>query len=150
MNSDIAEILKPFSRVVEIPVHWGDMDALAHVNNVVYFRWLESSRVCLMDSIDLINAGDRNSVGPILASVKCDYRRQTHYPDTVSVGSRVDRIGRSSLTIKQVIVSHQQRAIVAEGEAVLVLFDYVANQSVPISDELRQALVKSSETGHES
>jgi acyl-CoA thioester hydrolase len=143
-DPSLAELLASFHTVITLPVQWGDMDAIAHVNNVVYFQWLESSRVLMMDRLAGVRPAKGSSVGPILASCKCDYRRQTHYPDTVYVGSRIASVGRSSFVIRQAIVSREQKAVVAEGEAVIVLYDYLQRVSVPINDELRATLSMSS------
>lgn len=141
-SSLIQELTAGYPAVITLPVQWGDMDALSHVNNVVYFRWLESSRIKLVDRVVTLHQTREEGIGPILASVKCDYRRQTHYPDTVHVASRVGKVGRSSITLKQIVVSEEQGAVVAEGEAILVLYNYLAGNSVPITDSLREALLK--------
>ena len=140
MDEDLRPLFSGYGPVMTIPVHWGDMDALSHVNNVVYFRWLESSRVTLIDSLKAVADSKMHGIGPILASAKCDYRLQTRFPDTVSVASRIDHVGRTSVRLKQVVVSHEQRAIVAEGEAILVLYNYHAGKPVPIEGVLRSAL----------
>lgn len=141
-HSPILSLMEGFPSVVTLPVQWGDMDSLAHVNNVVYIRWLESGRVALIDSIAEIVASKQQGVGPILASVQCDYRRQTRFPDTIHVGSRVDHVGRSSLRVAQRIVSEQERDVVAEGVAVLVLYNYFEGKSVPIEGDLREVLTR--------
>jgi len=59
------------------------------------------------------------------------------FPDTVHVGSRITRMGRSSFTMEHRVISEAQRAIAAEGDSTLVAFDYVAQKPVPLSDDLR-------------
>ena len=60
---------------IELPVQWGDMDAFQHVNNVVYLRWFESARIEYADRMGLSAMMAAHRIGPILAAVKCNYRR---------------------------------------------------------------------------
>lgn len=135
-------LLSEFPLVLSLPVQWGDQDAFGHVNNTVYFRWYESARIAYSDKIGLTAMKDTTNIGPILASIKCDYRRQIKYPDTVSIGASITRVGRSSITMVHKLFSHQSQAIAAEGESAIVLFDYNTQRSHPIPDELRQAMVR--------
>jgi acyl-CoA thioester hydrolase len=81
-----------------------------------------------------------HKIGPILAAIACDYRRQVTFPDTVHVGSRVTRIGRTSFAMEHALVSASARAVAAEGRSTLVVFDYQANTPVPVPDDVRRAI----------
>lgn len=122
------------------PVQWGDQDAFGHVNNTIYFRWMESARIAYMNQLGLDDLYQSRRIGPILASIKCEYRRQLRYPDTVEIGARVSRLGRSSIGLEHCIYSQAQQAVVAEGDSTLVIFDYNAQQSHPIPADLRAAI----------
>ena len=93
-------LLADFPVVIRFPVHWGDQDAFGHVNNTVPHRWFESARIALFGRIGLLDLRKEQHIGPILAAVSCDYRRQINFPDTVQVGIRVARIGRSSIGLR--------------------------------------------------
>ncbi len=67
-------------------------------------------------------------IGPILASVANDYRRQITYPDRVHIGVRITRIGRSSMDMEHKIFSQNDHALAAEGTSTLVVFDYQTKQ----------------------
>jgi len=129
-----------YPSVISLPVLWGDMDAFQHVNNVASIRWFESSRIHLIEDPRLADAIRAQGGAPILATVTCNYRRQLRYPDTVHVGSRVSRIGNTSLTIQHAMVSEQHDAIVSDGHSVLVCFDYTTQRPIRVSDELRSAI----------
>lgn len=135
--------LAGFHTITTLPVQWGDQDAFGHVNNVVYFRWLETARIDLLNAcpsgVSMSGAG----LGPILASIQCDYRRQIRFPDTISIGSRVTRIGRSSVDLGHLIVSHQQGVPVAEGRCVIVVFDYDHQRVTRIPEDLRLSFEQS-------
>ncbi len=137
MDSELASLLDGFPVVITLPVQWGDQDAFGHVNNTVYFRWFESARIAYGERIGLSRLMADQRIGPILASITCDYRRQITFPDTVHVGARISRLGRSSLTMEHALVSTTARGIAAEASSVLVTFDYNAGKSHPIPDEVR-------------
>ncbi len=138
-KSTHATLLAGFPVVIEIPVQWGDQDAFGHVNNTVYLRWLESGRIAYMTRIGVIDLY-RARIGPILASVTCDYRRQVTFPDSVSVGVSVTRIGRSSVGLKQAIVSRSAGTVVAEATSTIVVFDYGTNKSHAVPAAIRGAI----------
>jgi acyl-CoA thioester hydrolase len=140
MDPETAALLEGFPVVITVPVQWGDQDAFGHVNNTVYVRWLESARIAYGERVGLARLMAADRIGPILASISCDYRRQLTYPDTVHVGARVSRIGRSSMTMDHLIVSETGRAVAAESSSVLVVFDYKAGKSHPVPDEIRRAI----------
>jgi len=136
----VAEALADFRIVTELPVQWGDMDAFGHVNNVVYFRWFESARIDLLHSYRSEVTMASGGVAPILASIKCDYKKQLHYPDTVFIGSRTGTMGRSSVEIQHTVFSSQLEQVAAVATSVMVVFDYQANRPVRIPDALKQQL----------
>jgi len=136
-----------FPALVRLPVQWGDQDAFGHVNNIVYFRWYESARIAYLERIGLgeKHAGvpvHQQDVGPILAAISCNYRRQVKYPDSVIVGARVTRIGRSSMTMTHMVWSSTHQAIAADGESTVVVFDYQTNRPRRMPDEFRALIEK--------
>ena len=83
------ESLVGYPVVVTVPLLWGDQDAFGHVNNIVYLRWCETARVEYLVRIGLWPPLPPAGIGPILASISCDYKRPLTYPDTVDIGARV-------------------------------------------------------------
>lgn len=139
-GSDQPSDLADFHAVIRFPIHWGDQDAFGHVNNTVPIRWFESSRIAYLEQgcSDLMH--DSQKMGPILASITCNYRRQLHFPDTVRVGARVSRLGRSSLTMEHVVYSETQQAVAADGSSVIVIFNYETNRPTRIPDDIRATI----------
>src|ERR1700679_1275977 len=78
----LATLLAKFPVWIPLPVFWGDQDAFGHVNNNAYFRWFESARIAYSERIGLLDLFRAKRIGPILASISCDYRRQINFPDT--------------------------------------------------------------------
>jgi acyl-CoA thioester hydrolase len=126
--------------VLDWPVQWGDQDALGHVNNTIYFRWCESARIAYLQRLGLGDWMQPTTLGPILAHIDCNYKRQLHFPDTVRIGSRISRMGRTSLTMEHSLVSLAQNAVVAESTSVIVVFNYQTQRPTPIPDDVRAAV----------
>ncbi len=139
-GSEVETLLAGYSVVIVLPVQWGDQDAFAHVNNVVYFRWFESARVAFFRRIGLLGQRDEHQHGPILAASSCDYRRSIVFPDTVRVGIRATRIGRSRIGLEHRIVSEAQQAIAAEGTSTAVFYDYAVGRPHPVPEQVRRAI----------
>jgi len=129
-----------FPVVISWPVQWGDQDSFSHVNNTVYFRWFESGRISYFERLGVSHTLSDAGPGPILASIKCNFRRPIGYPDTVHIGTRVTKVGNSSLTIAQTVFSERLQTIAAEGDSVIVLFNYHAQKSTRVPDDLRSKI----------
>ena len=134
------KLLQDYPVVIELPVQWGDQDALGHVNNVVFFRWWESSRIAYAERVDLLGEGRSGRFGTVLASMTCDFRKQLAYPDTVLIGARIGRVGNSSIHIEHRLVSRRQEATAADAVSVMVSFDFENQTSCPISSDVRAAI----------
>jgi acyl-CoA thioester hydrolase len=63
-----------------------------------------------------------------------------NFPDTVHIGARISRIGRSSMTMEHAAFSESQQAIGADGHSVVVVFDYSSNRPTRVPDDIRQAI----------
>ena len=127
----------------QFSIRWGDLDALGHVNHLVYLSWLEEARIALLREIGLTGGpGHEDSIGPILASLSCDYRIPLAYPGEVRVESWVSAVGRSSLTIDYQIFSERDEADedqrVAVARSVIIAFDYQRSESAPLSEAQRE------------
>jgi acyl-CoA thioester hydrolase len=132
--------MKGFAVSLELPVLWGDMDALHHVNNARYFAWFEAVRIVYLDRLREGLPGD-GSVGPILASTSCDYLRPVVYPGTISVGARVTEIGSSSIRMEYAVCRTDAPAeVCARGTSVAVLVRYATLEKVRVPDEMRAAI----------
>ncbi len=126
--------------LLRLPVQWGDQDAFGHVNNTIPIRWFESSRIVYLEQTGMQDLLGQLRLGPILAAINCNYRRQLRYPDTVWVGGKVTRLGNSSLTMVHAVWSEREKAVAAEGDSTIVVFDYAANRPRRVPDEIRAAL----------
>jgi len=135
------ELLKDYPVVVELPVVWGDMDAFQHVNNVVYFRYFEAARIAYSEKLGLHTYKEQTGIGPILGSVNCKFRMPLTYPDSVSVGARVIDIAEDRFTMKHAVVSSRYGKIAAEGDGVIVIYDYRSGKKTALPDEIRKRIL---------
>ena len=136
----MTDLLADYPVVIEFPIHWGEMDAFNHVNNIVYFRYFESGRIAFFDALDVDDFTTTDGVGPILASIDCRFKFPLTFPDTVAVGTRVIDVGEDRFTMHHRVVSRRHSRVAAEGTGVVVTFDYAAGRKAPIPDVVRAAL----------
>ena len=122
----------------EQTVAWGDMDAFGHVNNVLYYRYMESARIRYMDELNIF----QHDVYTVVASNQCKYIRPVFYPDQLKIGARVEEMRNSALRMSYLLWSEQQQAIVALGEAVMVCVDKENMLKLPIPEIIRQKVTK--------
>ncbi len=124
------------------------MDALGHVNNVVYFRYLECARVEFMRRCGMTDIRQPRGIGVILQHVQCRFRRPIVFPDTVTITARVTSIEADRFTLDHEIISEAQTmlapdkkpVVAALGTSTIVTYDYTANAKAPIPADLRRAI----------
>lgn len=136
------EALKDYPVTLEIPVAWGEMDSLGHVNNVMYFRYFESVRIEYFKRLQFMELMNSTGVGPILASTSCRFKRPVVFPDTLVGGVAATDLQEDRFTTRYRLVSRTQGGVVAEGEGLIVTYDYRANQKAPIPDVIRSRIVE--------
>lgn len=136
------ELLAGFAVVVEMPVYWGEMDSLGHVNNIYYFRYFEQARLEYIRRLGWTGFSVNGGIGPILASVEARYRKPLTWPDTIAVGARVSELGSDRMTMEHRVISRKLNALAAEGKGVIVSYDYSRLAKAPIPDEIRKRIAE--------
>jgi acyl-CoA thioester hydrolase len=125
---------------MRIPIRWGDMDAMGHVNNTVYFRYLETIRIEWMRSIGC--QPDPQGEGPVIINAFCTFHKQLEFPGEVVATMFVSDVGRSSFeswcTLERADVPG---VVYASGGATTVWVDFPKQKSAPIPDSLRRHLI---------
>ena len=119
-----------------IPIRWGDMDAMGHVNNTVYFRYFETVRIAWFDAIGC--QPDPRGQGPVIVNAFCTFIRQLEYPGEVLAKHYVANPGRSSfdsyMTLER---SDRPGEVCTNGYAKIVWTDFPAQKSAPLPDWIR-------------
>ncbi len=136
MRLEIPEIKKlVFS--MTLPIRWGDMDAMGHVNNASYFRYLETARIDWMHSIGC--APDPQGEGPVIVNAFCNFYRQLEYPGGVLIKTYVSDVGRSSFeTWATMERSDQPGVLCAAGGGTTVWINFPAQKSAPLPEWMRR------------
>jgi len=136
------QLLEGYPVIIDIPVAWGEMDSFQHVNNVVYFRYFESARILYSEKLGLHKLKDDTGIGPILGSTSCKYKLPLTYPDTVSVGARITGVEEDRFSMKYVVVSRRHNRIAAEGDGVVVMYNYREAKKTAIPEEIRKRIAE--------
>jgi acyl-CoA thioester hydrolase len=123
--------------VERIPIRWGDMDAMGHVNNTVYFRYMEQARIGWFESLVGREAAWKDT-GIVIANASCNFKRALNYPGTVEVCVRVGAPGGSSLPTFYEM--RMERELYADGAATVVFIDMRAQKPVRIPERIRSLL----------
>ncbi|WP_179403591.1 acyl-CoA thioesterase [Burkholderia guangdongensis] len=125
---------------MSMPIRWGDMDAFGHVNNTVYFRYMEQARISWFESMGLGgNKGDGQ--GPVIVTASMEFLRQLAYPGDVIARISVSKPGRSSFDSGfELLRADEPGQLYARGSARVVWIDYALGKSVPLPDTLRERI----------
>ena len=135
MRIDIPE-QKKLVHEMTIPIRWGDMDVMGHVNNTVYFRYLEISRIEWLHSLG--GAPDPSGQGPVIVNAFCNFLKQLEYPGEILAKHYVANLGRTSFdTFITLERTDQPGVVYADGGSTTVWVDFPAGKSVPMPDWLR-------------
>jgi acyl-CoA thioester hydrolase len=136
-----------------LTVRFRDCDALGHVNNAVYFTYLEQARIAwwrhLGGLLEQPLEGTRGSTiglpgaDTIIAHAECDYRAPAYMNDDLDIQLTLGASGRSSFTLHYAIVNAATGQPIAGGKTVSVTFDYATGRSIPIPEATRALLERS-------
>jgi len=125
------------AHTTKVPIRWGDMDAQGHVNNTVYFRYMEQARISWFDT--LVPRGEAwKSTGILIANASCNFKRAINYPGTVDVQVFVGAPGGSSVpTFYELGIAGE---LYADGAATVVFIDMQKQKPIRIPQAIREVL----------
>lgn len=139
MRLDLPADLGPPNHEMVIPIRWGDMDAMGHVNNTVYFRYFESVRLAWLDRV--VGLAAPTATGAIIVNTFCTFIRQLKYPGDLLAKHYVSDPGRSSfmawVTLER---TDEPDTLYATGGAKTVWVDYRTGRSVGLPEEVRRVI----------
>ena len=129
---------KKLIHVTTMPIRWGDMDAYGHVNNTVYFRYMEQARVEWLEDMQIeVRPG---GLGPVIINASCTFLVPMNYPGLVEVKTFAGQPGRSSVQTYVEMRIVGDAMLYAEGAAKVVWMDTRTGKSAPIPDHVRAVL----------
>ena len=130
---------KKLTHEMVIPIRWGDMDAMGHVNNTLYFRYFETLRLEWLAGLGA--PATPQGEGPVIVNAFCTFLRQLEYPGELLARHFVANPGRSSFdTYMTLERTDAPGVVVCEGGATVVWTDARIQKSVPLPDWLRRLL----------
>ena len=117
-----------FRHEYALQVRWGDMDAYGHVNNTLFFRYLECARFAYFEEVCGFEAKSMPMV--VVVDLQCHFQAQLHYPAEVVVKSAVVRLGNSSFDLRAEVWAHGRCC--ATSKAVMVWMDATSKRPMRI------------------
>jgi acyl-CoA thioester hydrolase len=128
-----------FRYSVAIPIRYADIDAQRHLNNVVYFTFMEHARVEYLRELGLWEAGDFESIGMILAETSCRFTAPAYLGEVATVHVRVSHLGTKSFRYEYLLET--SRGTIAEGQSIQVCYDYREQRTIPLPESWRKAIM---------
>ena len=133
--------LDGYPSMITFPLHWGEMDAFEHVNNVSYFRYFESGRLDYFRLVGIDRYMAEHGQGPILAHTDCRFRRPLVWPATVCVASKVDELGSDRFSMSYALVRQDApETLVATGTGKIVWYDYGQGKKAALPQVIAEAI----------
>ncbi len=121
-----------------ITTRWQDNDAFGHVNNVVYYSWIDTAVNMFLIEQGILELGASEIVG-VVAETNLRYLREIAYPDPITVGVRVERLGNSSVRYVSAVFRADEDVASAEGFFVHVYVARATMKPTPIPQAQRAA-----------
>lgn len=122
-----------------LPMRWGDMDVMGHVNNTVYFRYMEQVRIEWFELAGI--RVDPNGQGPVVVHVACTFQIPFVYPGSIICRHYATAIGRSSIDTRvEMAREDMPERVCAHGTARIVWVDFAAGRSAPLPAGVREPL----------
>jgi len=121
------------------PIRWGDMDAYGHVNNTIYFRYMEQARVEWITSLGYQVAPGKESM--LMMNGFCNFYKQLSYPGDLILKTSIGAIGRTSMDVfTSMALTSTPNEEVAIGGATMVWVDLTTNKSAPWPEHILQKI----------
>jgi acyl-CoA thioester hydrolase len=120
-------------------IDWSDLDVFGHVNSLSFLRYVQAARVHYWERIGLYQSFLADRRGPVLASVRCDFRKPLFYPGLVTLRTQTAFIRTTSFGFAHTLVD-QVGDVAAEASDVMVMFDYVGHQKLPFPTVFRDRI----------
>ncbi len=121
---------------LELRIDWSELDLYGHVNNVSFFKYLQSARVNFWEKTGINSLYENENIGPLLLSSKCEFKKPLYYPGNIHIHSKMDYIKNTSFCITHQIFNESNQ-IAADAIDVMVLFDYTNNCKSIFPEDLK-------------
>lgn len=139
MADEGQETRERYARFVEIPTRWGDNDVYGHVNNAVYYTYLDTVVNGLLIERGLLDLAGSPAIG-VVVETGCRFHRPLVFPEAIEVGLRVARLGNTSVRYELGLFRRGEATPSASAHFVHVYVDRGSRRPVPLPSEVRRAL----------
>lgn len=123
----------------DITTRWMDNDVYGHINNVVYYSFFDTAVNAMLIARGALDIHGGEVIG-LVVETQCRYFAPLAFPEPVSAGVRVARLGSSSVRYEIGLFSGEADEAAAEGHFVHVYVDRETRRPVALPDALRTAL----------
>jgi acyl-CoA thioester hydrolase len=128
-----------FRYTTRIGVRFRDVDVLGHVNNAVYFTYMETARTEYW--MKLFGLNELSRLGFIVAHAECDFKVAARFGDVLDVSIWTSSIGNSSFVWDYEMRNSKTSELIAAGKTIQVYYDYKAEKSLPVPPDIREKLL---------
>lgn len=132
---------KRFNIELKLRIDWSELDFFGHVNNVQFFKFIQSARVNYWELIGLYKMLTEEKIGPLLASAECRFKIPLYYPGNIRILTRLEFIKNTSFGLEYRLLNDAGETV-AEAHDVMVLWDFNQNVKCQIPEKLREAIGK--------
>lgn len=116
---------------LELRLDWSELDLFGHINNVMYAKYMQSSRVNFWEHLGFFTMYETEKRSPILAATQIQFKKPLFYPDTITIEAQTHWIKQNSFGIIH-HVWNGKHELVATAEDVMVMFDFNIHQKMEI------------------
>ncbi|MER3524940.1 MAG: acyl-CoA thioesterase [Ignavibacteria bacterium] len=130
-----------FRFAITLPVRFGDLDVLGHVNNATYLTYFEEARIAYWRNLFTLDGEKMESLGIILADANVNFRSPAKLGELLKVSVRVAAFGTKSFRMEYKIENASTQRLIADGSTAVVMFDYRTGTSIPVPDEVKKTIL---------
>ena len=130
----LINVVEQLESIIELRIDWSDMDMFGHVNNIAFFKYIQSSRVHNWEITGLSADFEIKRIGPILVSCQCNFIKPLHYPGSVEVIAKVSFIKNTSFGLHHTLWGADGNCV-AEANDVMVMYNFNTLEKVPLPVE---------------
>ncbi|MGZ4043445.1 MAG: acyl-CoA thioesterase [Bacteroidia bacterium] len=131
--------MEGFNTEIKIQIDWSEMDLFGHINNVAYFKYIQTARVNYCELVGINTFDPKEKLSFAVAATNCQFKKPLYYPGEIMVKTKVAWVKNSSLQLDHVIVNHKNE-IAAGASDVIVIFDYAANTKINVPESVREKI----------
>jgi acyl-CoA thioester hydrolase len=132
--------MSEFHHFLPITVRYSDIDAQGHVNNTRFATYFEIGRLTYLQHLDLWDGKDFLKLGVIVADMHISFLKPIYLGQEIEVATRISHIGNKSIKFEFQIQDQHSGEILSTAETINVAYDYVTEQTLPVSKEWREAI----------